>query len=61
MSDQATSRSLWVGMAWCGGKESSQRDTWVSGLGNLTDGTFKCQDVEAQAGAGGIGREMCYV
>lgn len=46
-------------MAWGGGKESGQRDTGVSGLGNLTDGVFKCQDVEAQAGAGGIGREGC--
>lgn len=57
MSDQASSQSLWVGVAWGRGKESGQRDTGLSGLGNLTDGVFKCQDVEPQAGAGGIGRE----
>ena len=61
MSDQASSQPLWVGMVWGGGKEPSQKDTRVSALGNLTDSIFKCQDMEAQEGVGGIGRKVYYV
>lgn len=41
MSDQASSQSLWVGVAWGGGKESGQRDTGVSGLLNLNRRCFQ--------------------